>query len=230
MKDITITYIFQVGGGTKESFGITIDGRRLEMKNPLPAKCPTWTDLDSHKCPNCPLERADHPHCPLAVRIAQIVERFENVRSFDDMTVEVCMEERNVSGATSAQKGLSSLMGLICAVSGCPLTGFLKPMARFHLPLANHQETIFRAVSMYLLSQYFRSKRGEPADFSLEGLVRHYRDLQTMNIAMSKRIRAGSSKDAPVNAMVILDTFAQVLPFAIEDSLKKIEHIFRGRD
>jgi len=199
------------------------------MKNPMSHEAPHWTVLDFHRCGNCPLKSDEHPRCPLAVRIAQIVDRFRDVRSFDEMFVEVTMEERTVTRATSAQKGLSSLMGLVCAVSGCPLTGFLKPMARFHLPLANQQETIFRAVSMYLLAQYFRDKRGEQADFSLEGLVRNYHELQIMNIAMSERIRAGSSMDATVNAMVILDTFAKALPFAVEDSLEKIEHIFTGR-
>lgn len=230
MKDIVITYTFQVGGGGSEVFRICIDPIRLEMRNPVSHEVPHWTALDFHRCGNCPLKSDRHPRCPLAVRIAQIVDRFRDVRSFDEMFVEVTMEERTVSRATSAQKGLSSLMGLICAVSGCPLTGFLKPMARFHLPLANQQETIFRAVSMYLLAQYFKAKHGKQADFSLEGLVRNYHELQTMNIAMSERIRAGSSMDATVNAMVILDTFAKALPFAVEDSLEKIEPIFTGQD
>jgi hypothetical protein len=85
-------------------------------------------------------------------------------------------------------------------------------MARFHLPLATQEETICRAVSLYLLTQYFRNKQGGTADFTLQGLVKQYHDLQTMNMAMAKRIRAGSSLDAPVNALVILDTFAKALP------------------
>jgi hypothetical protein len=31
----------------------------------------------------------------------------------------------------------------------------VKPMARFHLPLASEEETIYRATTMYLLAQYF---------------------------------------------------------------------------
>lgn len=226
MKDIVITYRFTVNGGTTEIFDIRIDHRLLAMKNPVPNDLPAWTDLPFHQCPNCPLDPGRHPHCPFAVRIAQVVERFTEIRSFDEMFVEVTMEERTVSKKTSAQKGISSLMGLICAVSGCPLTEFLKPMARFHLPLATQQETICRAVSLYLLAQYFREKRGRTADFTLQRLVEQYHGLQAMNIAMAKRIRSGSSLDAPVNALVILDTFAKALPFAIEDSLDKIEHIF----
>jgi len=226
MKDIIIAYTFHIDGAPPEVFPVSIDAWSLRMKDPVPGELPGWTVLDFHQCPNCPLPPGSHAHCPLAVRIAQVVQRFTHVRSFDEMFVEVCMEERTISRTTSAQKGISSLMGLICAVSGCPLTEFLRPMARFHLPLATQEETICRAVSLYLLSQYFRKKQGGRADFTLQGLVKQYHDLQAVNMAMAKRIRAGSSLDAPVNALVILDTFAKALPFAIEDSLDKIEYIF----
>ena len=36
------------------------------------------------------------------------------------------------------------------ALSGCPVLEQLKPMARFHLPFASVEETIYRAASMYL--------------------------------------------------------------------------------
>jgi hypothetical protein len=41
------------------------------------------------------------------------------------------------------------------ATSGCRYTAYFKPMARFHLPFANEEETAYRAISMYLLSQRF---------------------------------------------------------------------------
>ena len=63
-------------------------------------------------------------------------------------------------------------------------------MARFHLPLANEQETIFRSVSTYLLSQYFQVKEGKQADMELSGLVDIYRQLQTINTALAARVRA----------------------------------------
>ena len=39
------------------------------------------------------------------------------------------------------------------ATAGCPWTDRLRPMARFHLPFANEAETVYRSVSMYLLSR-----------------------------------------------------------------------------
>lgn len=86
--------------------------------------------------------------------------------------------ERTVSAETSAQQGLGSLLGLIMATSGCPHTVFFKPMARFHLPFSNESETIYRAVSMYLLSQYFTTREGAPIDAGLDGLRDIYDKIQ----------------------------------------------------
>ena len=61
------------------------------------------------------------------------------------------------------------------ATSGCPHMDFFKPMARFHLPLANAEETVYRATSMYLLAQYFLQREGKEADMELEGLKKYIR-------------------------------------------------------
>jgi len=61
-------------------------------------------------------------------------------------------------------------MGLVIATSGCPHTLFLKPMARFHLPLASVTETIYRASAMYLTAQYFLKQDGKEVDFSLNNI------------------------------------------------------------
>jgi hypothetical protein len=49
-------------------------------------------------------------------------------------------------------------MGLLIAGSSCPYTHFFKPMARFHLPFANKDETLWRAAATYLLARYFTAR------------------------------------------------------------------------
>ena len=134
--------------------------------------------------------------------------------------------ERIIFRETSAQKGLSSLIGLIMATCGCPHTVFLRPMARFHLPFANALETVYRATSMYLLAQYLRRKQGLDADLELEGLKKIYSNIQLINVAMAERLRAITDKDVALNALVILDSFAQFVPFSIDESLDEIRHFF----
>jgi hypothetical protein len=117
-------------------------------------------------------------------------------------------------------------MGLVIATSGCPYTVYLKPMARFHLPLAGEEETIYRAASMYLLAQYFRRGAGMPEDGSLAGLKQIYRDLQVVNTAMAERLRAVAEQDSAVNALVLLDLFAKTVPYSIEDFLADVRYLF----
>lgn len=118
------------------------------------------------------------------------------------------------------------MMGLVIAACGCPHTAFFKAMGRFHLPLASNEETIFRATSMYLLAQYFLKRAGHSADLELEGLTKIYHNIQLVNVAIAKRLRATSMSDSSINAIVILDNFAKNLPYAIEKSLKDLRHLF----
>jgi len=205
---------------------LRLDVQRLELLGNNPENLPPWTNLDFHQCPNCPLTPQTHPHCPLATSLVNIVKRFESTLSYDEIHLEVVTEERSVFHDTTAQKGIGSLMGLVIATSACPHTAFFKPMARFHLPLANKEETIYRATSMYLLAQYFLKKQGHNADFDLKGLTKIYKNVQTINIAIANRLRAATETDSSVNALIFLDIFAKSLPYIIEESLEEIRHLF----
>lgn len=75
------------------------------------------------------------------------------------------------------QRGLSSLLGLILATRDCTYTRYFRPMARFHLPLASEEETIYRAASMYLLAQYLRANDGKQVDINLTRSAEIYKLL-----------------------------------------------------
>ena len=227
MPELQITYRFVFPDGNDAVFDVIIDSDTLEVR-PDTSTPPDWARLEFHKCPHCPLDEATHPFCPLAASIARVVARFENILSYETVSIEVTTSERTVLAETSAQQGLGSLLGLIMATSGCPHTVFFKPMARFHLPLSNESETVYRAVSMYLLSQYFTTQEGAPVDPGLEGLGAIYDKIQQLNRAMAQRVREAITQDAAVNAIVVLDFFAQTLPFMIEDQLEDLRPLFLG--
>jgi hypothetical protein len=226
MNTISIDYYFTLGDGSQEFFELRLDAEKLELLIDTPDNLPTWTDLSFRQCPNCPLTRDTHPHCPLAANIVNIVSRFDKLLSYEEVHLVVITEERIISQDTTAQKGLSSLMGLVMANSGCPHTVFFRPMARFHLPLANIEETISRAASMYLLAQYFLKKEGQNADFELHGLKEIYDNIHVVNSAMTRRLRAISNSDLSANAVILLDLYAQAFPQAIGKTLKTIRHLF----
>jgi hypothetical protein len=211
---------------SRVDFKLELNPRDLELKGNIPEHLPAWTKLDFHQCSNCPLNVVSHLYCPLAANIVNVVQRFDGLISYEKVKVEVITKERRISQQTTIQKGISSMLGLVIATCGCPHTSFFKPMARFHLPLASQEETIFRATSMYLLAQYYLKKECRIADFEFEGLTRIYHNMQIVNFAIAERLRAAAMTDSSINAIVILDSYAQALPLAIEKSLAQIRHLF----
>lgn len=226
MDTTTITYRFRLPDATEETFIFEFDSMSVEQIGNAHDSGPEWTTLEFHQCPNCPLDVNSHRHCPLSTKLVRIIKPFDRIISYEAIHVDVLTRERNTYRQTTAQKGLSSLMGLVIATSGCPHTLFLKPMARFHLPLASVTETVYRASSMYLTAQYFLKQDGKKVDFSLKGLEQKYDELRAVNIAIANRLRSAGSTDSPVNAIVILDAFAMAIPTSIGTSLENLRSIF----
>lgn len=218
-----LVYHFQFPDGHEES--LQVGG----APNAPQTELPSWTELGFQQCANCPLSTADTPHCPMAVRLVPLVELFGKVRSYEEVTAKVETDERTVSKRTTVQRVLRSLMGLLSATSECPHVDFLRPMAYFHLPFSSAEETVYRVASTYLLAQYFRRQQGKAADSGLEGLKAHYHELQQVNAAMAKRLAEISAheSDSSVNALVLLDVFAQSLPDSIDAQLEELLPAFQ---
>lgn len=222
-----VHYAFILPNGQREDFVLTIDEDTMLCNTIADEALPEWTELDFHQCPHCPLKSEEVPHCPLARRLRSLVSRFDAVVSFETVTVEVRTEERLVRQSTSAQRALGAFMGLLMSTSGCPHMAFFKPMARFHLSLANNLETVYRATSMYLLAQYFQQQKGNPADLHLDGLAKAYENIHIVNQNVAERLRHAVEADAIVNGLVLLDSFTMLLPLSIKKSLAHIEHLFQ---
>ena len=50
--------------------------------------------------------------------------------------------------------------------------------------------------------------------------------VSILNKAVAERLRAATETDSSVNAIILLDVFAQALPFVIEESLEEIRYLF----
>lgn len=225
-QPIVIEYRFELEKGQIELFRIEIDPVSLVLLNPAAAELPEWVRLQNHQCPNCPFDVLLEPFCPAAVNMVDLVSRFGYLLSHDETTVSVVTAQRRLVNQTTMQRGVCSLMGLLMATSRCPLTAFFKPMARFHLPFASTEETIWRATTTYLLAQYFLSQKGVAPDLTFEGLGRLYEQIETVNSAFAKRLRTACRYDSMVNAIILLDMFAKSMPWAIEESLEALRHLF----
>ncbi len=226
MGNIAIKYTFRFPDNTEEVIELELDPHRLELVENVAEDLPPWTCLDFHQCPNCPLSLESHPYCPLMANLAGILRKFEHILSYDQVYLDVITQERRVSQQTTAQRALSSLMGLVIATGGCPHTVFFRPMARFHLPLASEEETLYRATSMYLLAQYFLRKEGGEVDWDFRGLDDIYKNVQLINSAIAVRLRDSNSADSSVNAVILLDMYAKAMPYVIEESLEELRYLF----
>jgi len=223
---VYIQYRIVAPGMPEVSLRLRFDPNTFESVEATPRNPPAWTALDFHQCPNCPLEVASHRQCPAALRLAPALEKFSTLAPVRPVHAEVTTPERTFSAQLPLARVLSSLVGLIMATSSCPRTHFLLPMARFHLPFATDEETLYRAVSAYLLGQYYRGKQGHQPDVDLEGLATLYKELQVVNSAMTARLRASSGESRVAQALVSLDLFAHSLPFDIKSSLARVRHLF----
>jgi len=226
MNVLTITYRFRFPSGIVRSYQVRLDATHLTFIDDCPADQPEWTRLTCHQCPHCPLFPELHPKCPLAARLAPVTGLFRDVISYENISLEVVTAKRVITHQTTAQRAVSALMGVVIACSGCPHTGYFRPMARFHLPLADKQETIYRSASMYLLAQYFRFKENSSSSFSLSGLEKIYADMQTVNLNLVKRLRQYDRAESNINAIVLLDAYAMAIPFVLDESLEEIRPLF----
>lgn len=226
-QNFKIRYDFSLPDETVKTFIVDVDGKSIRSNIKYQLSSPDWCKLEFHQCPHCPMKAEEAEFCPLAQDLVEIVDDFGKILSFEEVKVRVTTSERTVLKRTDAQVGLSSLMGLYIAVSSCPLTDFFKPMARFHLPFATFDETLWRAASTYLLSQYFNHHEGADVDMTMAGLSQIYKDVQKLNNAVASRLKASCDKDSPINALVSLDMFAQCFPLVIEDALTDIEYLFK---
>jgi len=226
MDIINIQYVFKLDKQRSEIIDLQLDPLTLDLLNSPGEDLPFWTQLDFHQCPHCPLDSLKHPICPVAASLVDIVERFENVMSYDAIGLEVTTSARHVFQQTTAQRGISSLLGILFPSSGCPHTAFFKPMVRFHLPLANEEETLFRVSSMFLLVQYYLREKKTAGKLNFEGLKQIYENMNLLNMNVADRLRNASCTESSVNAIVLLDAFAHTMPFLIEEQLKEIRHLF----
>ncbi len=220
-------YDFQFEDGSKRSYTLQLsDKTGFILSNIDESQLPEWTHLSYKKCKDCPLDESKHQYCPVAKNLSPYLEEYKDQKSYVKVHVRVTSEERFYEKKTSLQDGLYSFFGIVFATSSCPNMDFLRPMARFHLPFSNVDETIVRSLGFYLLKQYFNMKDGEEADFELKHFEEAYRKVIRVNKDFVERIHSIGSGDAESNSIIALDGFAQLLHLQLEQDLPDIRELF----
>lgn len=229
MESVNIIYRIKLSDTLTEEFDYEMDAETFEIvSTPKTGKLPSWTELGFKQCPNCPLKPEEHPHCPMAVQLHHIVERFHTTRSIDEVELEVITEQRKVTQTTALQNAISSMLNLVFPISGCPRTEGMKPLARFHVPLASEEETVFNVSGMYLLAQYFVNLKNKNGVLSFDGLISAYTDLHVVNKHVARRLQEVTSSDSVKNAITLLDMYSSLMPMLLQDQLVEIRRFFNA--
>ncbi len=228
MEPLVFTYQFIFEDQTSETFTLRLDPQSFELIDNLPDPLPSWAELTFHQCPHCPLDYQIHPFCPVVAHLATTVTRFSHILPYEKAHLNVMLDNRTISEDTSIQAAVGSFMGIVMAGSGCPHTAYFKPMARFHVPLATPEETIYRSVSMYLMAQYFLHKDGHPIDCDLNGLTRIYENIHVVNVSLAERFLAASKRDSSIDAVVQLDIYAMTFLGILDEPLEELRPLFEA--
>lgn len=221
----TISYNFIFEDGATYHFDVPLQGW-VETPVTREQALPDWTLLETNQCPNCPLNRAEHKYCPAAVDLHVAAAKFSAITSYKTAQIKVIVGTRTYESACDMNTGLRSLFGLYMALSGCPITRRMRPLALRHLPFSSMEETLSRVVSHYLLKQYFVMKTGGSPDWELKGLLNLYENLDEVNSMFVKRITHASERDSNLNAICGFATFSRLYSMALDDLLEEEKAIF----
>ena len=226
---LTFRYTFTFDDGNVSRFTLQLDPKTLQLIQPVQASYPEWTALSYYKCTNCPLSEAQHPQCPAATGLMDVVEEFRRSISLETVDVTLETDARTYVKRAKLPEAVSSLMGILMVTSGCPVMGKLRPMVRHHLPFATLEETKYRVFSMYLLGQFFAEKHGHGADWDLKELPKLYDEIRRVNREFFRRLSNMEIEDASLNAIVRLDAFADSISFSVDQqTLEDLEELFQA--
>lgn len=221
------SYTFTFDNGLTKTFEVLVDQSTLLLVHHEEEKYPEWTKLKNFSCPHCPLNKSENIYCPVAVNLKDIIDFFSDMPSFEVADIKVETTNRTFYKKTSVQSGVSGIIGIIMPTSGCPITAKLRPMVKFHLPFASIDETEFRVFSMYLFAQYLKQRKGDKPDWEMKDLKKLYDDILLMNQNIARRIADLEKKDTSINAVVVLNNFADSVAFSLdEDDLSDLESYF----
>lgn len=226
-RTLNFKYTFSFENGLTKEFNIKINLETLSIILDSDTVFPEWAMYKNFRCPHCPGNKRDEDFCPVAVNLDSIIRFFSNFPSYDKVYLSIETNERTYAKETSLQDGVSSLIGILMPTSGCTIMGRLKPMVRFHLPFSTLEETQYRVMSMYLLAQYFRMRHGKNPDWHMVDLSNMYEDVKILNQNVCKRIADLEAKDTSINAVVVLNNFAEFVTFTLDDqNLEEMESLF----
>lgn len=223
----TYCYEFTFNNDFTKKLTYSVNPESHRLIHPENASLPSWTKLGCQKCPNCPLDEIQHPHCPAAAAISEAIESLSETLPIEKADVSVKTTERDFSKYSTVTEGLSSVMDLVLVLSGCPIFGQLKPLARNHLPFETTCEQIYRSLGMYLLYQKFSEKHKAEPDWGLKNFAAFHNEIATASDAFRSRLKEIAIEEEGLNVLTNLNFFSKYTNFEISGGpVEELQKLF----
>lgn len=156
-----------------------------------------------------------------------MIESLQETLTIRDVNIVVEAAERNYVKTTSLADGLSSLIGLAVATSGCPVFGRIKPLIAQHLPFESSPEMTYRSLGMYLLYQKFSPKNKEHPDWNLAGFGSFFEGIDTACRAFLTRLKEIPSAEEGLQELLNFRCLHQYEQFDIFDEyIQELQTLF----
>lgn len=228
MQADVVEYRLSYEGDARERIVLETCADDHSLDVPDDFEAPDWARLAHHQCSNCPLDPAQHVWCPVARNLAWVFSGIQSGRkSWEAVRLEVVTAARTYQVDTTLQRALSSLFGLVCSLSNCPHTRPLRPLGRFHLPVASELESLSRVAAFFVLKGWLQDKcAGGSGQVDLTELETVYANLNILNQHFVRRVRDVGRSDATVNALILLDILARDVSIELDAQLDALNALF----
>lgn len=223
-----VEYFFQFKfpDGNKYGYKVIIDRVSKNLINPVktPKSFQYFTNLEAHKCSNCPLNAKDVPECPVAKNLVQPLSMFKNIISFQAIELIVTSNAINYSKEVQSQEAIGTFLQLVVIASECPHMDFLKPSILEYVPFQEEQEFVLKCLKSYFFQHYM--SKGPDEEPSMEALIDNFTQLKVVNRGIIKRIQELESEDSGRNAMVFFDSIIQCFEMELDQKFPSAKELF----
>ncbi|GHC12744.1 DUF6901 family protein [Cerasicoccus arenae] len=206
------------------------DGRIIELSSPariMPVEwasipnLPEWTRLSYHQCSNCPLDEKRIERCPAAASVADLVQNFTEVISFEKVDLVITWTKQKYTVRDSAQMIVFALLVEFVSRAKCPYLFDPSADKGFFILCLDIDQLLYRFFSSFLIQHHFLSS-GEPDPHAVNW--HHFQEyMGGIRIALEgllARMQAYCREDANINALTGFISVSKLLEEHWDESLR----------
>ena len=181
-----------------------------------------WVQLETHKCSQCTLAKAEHPLCPVAKNLGKYAKELFHRHSTDTVSIQLWEDSGRHLQLSNIplQDVTGELVRMAVFQSECPIGRRVKKALEFVPPFPTDQETT-RAFALFFAMQQLQQEGQSSDDVTKEQII-YLDSLHELFENLSRRVRAITRGDAGVNGVMIYHSLMMLVSLSLPENLEKI--------